>query len=172
MITLCIEARNGKRLQTRTQKLTWLALGWGQTKRKLPSLCERRMCHSICDCSATDVYWILFGERSEARNIRNAGTFGGRNTSIRIMGVVARAAMFVWKYILWAGNIWILLFLESYALLLSICLCLLFAQCRDEYCTLWSHICVAWWFTMPQSSINMSNCSEYAAKERLAKQHN
>jgi len=43
------------------------AEGWGETKCKLPSLCERRMCHPICDCSATDVYWILFQERSEAR---------------------------------------------------------------------------------------------------------
>jgi hypothetical protein len=70
-------SEGGEMPSTRMQKLTWLEPGWGQTLRKLPSLCERRMCHSICDCSATDVYWMLFGVRSGARNRRSERTFGG-----------------------------------------------------------------------------------------------
>jgi hypothetical protein len=69
-------------------------------------------------------------------------------------GYASWAALFAWKYISWAGTIGILLRLESYALLIFVRLCLSFTQCGAEYYTLWSHICVAWWFTILQLSVS------------------
>jgi hypothetical protein len=166
VITLCIEARNGKRLQTRTQKPTWLELGCEQTKCKLPSLCERRMCHSICDCSATDVYWILFGEREvmletygtrelwgERYKYENRGCCSmASDVCLKVYFVSRKYMNPVMSRTLWIVSVYLLVFIV--------------------YCTLWSHMCVASRFTMPQSSIDTSNFSKYAAKKHLAKQRN
>jgi hypothetical protein len=132
VITLCTEARNGKCLQRECRSSR--DKSWNGDK---PSANCRLFVNEECVTRFVIVPPRTCSEFYLEREVR-LETDRARNLSGE--KCTARPALFVCKfsYILLAGNVRILLFFELYALLVFICICLLF----DRLCDLlvsWLH---------------------------------